>query len=69
MRNDKNSAPPANAGKPWDEDQDAELFELLTQRKSQKQIANRMERTEGDIYARLASFYLDQKNPVVGWRK
>lgn len=54
MRNDKNSAPPANAGKPWEAGDDAELFALLKQRKSLKQIANKLQRTEEGIFARMA---------------
>lgn len=56
MRNDKNSLPPANEGKRWDDDQDAELIGLLKQRKSQKQIANKLQRTEEGIFARMSYF-------------
>jgi hypothetical protein len=53
MRNDKNSAIPANAGKPWDAESDAELLSLFRDRKSLKQIANKLQRTEEGIFARM----------------
>ena len=69
MRNDKNSLPPANAGKPWDEGQDAELIGLLKQHKSLKQIANKLQRTEEGIFARMGYHVLEHANPKVNWSK
>jgi hypothetical protein len=56
VRNDKNSAPPANEGRPWDAADDVELIALLRQRKSLKQIANKLQRTEEGIFARMSYF-------------
>lgn len=69
MRNDKNSALPANAGRTWLDADDGQLFALLKQRKSQKQIANRMERTEEEVFARVAAYYLENANPKTNWQK
>jgi hypothetical protein len=53
MRNDKNSALPAKAGMPWNNWDDDELLVVLRSRKSLKQIANRLERTEEEIFTRV----------------
>jgi hypothetical protein len=69
MRNDKNADKFANAGKPWDEESDAELLSLFRDRKSLKQIANKMQRTEEGIFARMGYHALEHANPKVNWQK
>ena len=45
---------PANAGHPWDEAEEQQLFKAYKCGKSIKYLAGKHQRTEGAIYARLA---------------
>lgn len=62
MREDKNAKLPANAGKPWDEEADQQLLYVLRSRKSQKHIAHRLERTEEEVFMRVASVLNSERN-------
>jgi hypothetical protein len=60
----RRSRVPANAGKPWTEEEDLELLESFDQGKSVAELAKAHERTPAGIHARLVRHgRLDESGP------